>query len=454
MLNLFERFRQVRARTERLCESLLPEDHCIQSMPDVSPPKWHLAHTTWFFEEFCANAGLATPERFNPSFDFLFNSYYKTKGAHYERTQRGLLARPGVREIARYRSAVNERILKMLAVTGGEKRIEESTAVLSGQRAPDEHPSDFLTLIELGLHHEQQHQELLLTDIKHIFGTNPLHPVYLESTPPHPHAVATRVSRWVDFAGGKVEIGNAGPGFRFDNEGPRHTVWLEPFALAAQLVNQGEFLEFIAAGGYRQPALWLSDGWDWKEREQIEAPLYWQKTGTEWNVFTLHGLRALDPTAPVCHLSFYEADAFAKWRGARLPTEEEWEWACLGAGATDGTVEPSIYHPQPAAERAPLAPPTAVASARELQQLFGEVWQWTQSPYHPYPRFQPLVGTLGEYNGKFMCNQMVLRGSSRATPPGHSRPTYRNFFPPTARWQFSGLRLAQNRPGEMADGTY
>jgi ergothioneine biosynthesis protein EgtB len=383
-----EPYAQVRQRSLDLAAPLSAEDCCAQSMPDASPVKWHLAHTTWFFETFLLEAREAGFRPFHPAFRVLFNSYYNGVGAKHPRPQRGLLTRPSLDEVLDYRADVDARMARLLA-EGGD--------------------AGLATLVELGLQHEQQHQELILTDVKHLLAQNPLFPAY-RTAPPGPGAAVAPLA-WIGFDGGMADIGHAGPGFAFDNESPRHRQYLAPFELASRLVTNGEYLDFVEAGGYADPALWLSEGWDRVQAGELRHPLYWVRgEDGAWCEFTLHGLRPLDPAAPVTHVSLYEADAYAHWRGARLPTEGEWERAAAGAGLT---------------------------------QLFGECWQWTSSSYAPYPGFRPADGALGEYNGKFMVNQYVLRGSSCATPRGHARASYRNFFPAGARWQFTGIRLAR-----------
>lgn len=413
------RYAEVRAATRALAEPLEVEDYGLQSMPDASPTKWHLAHTTWFFEEFVLARQVPGYVPFHPRFGYLFNSYYQTVGSMHPRPQRGLLTRPTVAEVWRYREHVDLAMAELLArgVTG------EAAAV-----------------IEVGLQHEQQHQELVLTDLKHGLSCNPLQPVYREAAT-RTSAVEAAALEWIEHAGGLVELGHSGQGFGFDNEFPRHRAWLQPFALASRLVTCGEWLEFIADGGYRRSELWLSAGWEVAQRLGWRAPLYWSSdaeapagTGERWQIFTLAGTRAVDPAEPVCHVSLYEADAFARWRGARLPTEVEWEHACGRQPLAGNLAESGAFHPRPLA-------PTAAAGPH---QAFGDVWEWTGSAYSPYPGFRPWSGSLGEYNGKFMCNQLVLRGGSCATPASHVRASYRNFFPPEARWQFSGLRLARD----------
>jgi ergothioneine biosynthesis protein EgtB len=401
------RYRCVRARTEALCEPLTPEDMVVQSMPDASPTKWHLAHTTWFFETFLLARREAGFAPFRPDYGFLFNSYYDAVGPRHARPKRGLLTRPPVQEVLAYRREVDERVLAL--AEGGLDA--EAAAVL-----------------ELGLHHEQQHQELLLTDLEHAFSENPLRPAYAPPLPPSRRAAPQLA--WVEHDGGLREIGHGGAGFAFDNEGPRHRAWLEPFAIASRAVTCGEYLAFVEDGGYRRPELWLSDGLAAVARNGWEAPLYWKRDGDRWTTFTLHGPRPLEPAEPVAHVSFYEADAYARWAGARLPSEAEWEVAARGAVEDGAFADGGRFHP-------------AVAGARRPAQLLGDVWEWTGSAYAPYPGFRAAPGALGEYNGKFMVNQLVLRGGSCVTPAGHVRSTYRNFFYPEARWQFSGLRLCR-----------
>ena len=404
-----ERYLAVREQSLTLCEPLQPEDFVVQSMPDASPAKWHLAHTSWFFEEFVLAAADPGYKPFDPRFRFLFNSYYQSVGPMHERARRGLITRPGVDEVLRYRAEIDGRIVDAL----------ERGAI----------PAPLLKVLTLGLNHEQQHQELLLTDIKHLLYANPLRPAYTRHTAVRPYdSIALEFEH---FSGGLVEIGHAGRGFAFDNEMPRHRVYLTPFRLANRLVTNGEYSAFVEAGGYREPAHWLSDGWATVQREGWRAPLYWSEDCE--SEFTLGGERALSPHEPVVHLSFYEADAFARWAGARLPTEAEWEIAASGLPVRGNFVEQRNWHPLPAS-----------ASEGSLTQMFGDAWEWTQSSYSPYPGFEAAEGALGEYNGKFMVSQLVLRGGSCASPESHLRHSYRNFFYPGARWQFSGLRLAQD----------
>jgi ergothioneine biosynthesis protein EgtB len=409
---LLSRYRQVRAATARACAPLSAEDMVVQSMPDASPAKWHLAHTTWFFETFVlSHASQGGYESFGPDFNYLFNSYYEAVGARHPRAQRGLLTRPSVAEVQRYR-----------------EQVDRAMAALLPRLRPTD---DTCALVELGLNHEQQHLELLLTDIKHLFSQSPLRPCYCDL--PAPSAQAAAPLRWLGIDEGVYPIGHDGPGFHFDNEGPRHRVFLESFAICARPVTCGEYLSFMDDDGYGRPELWLSDGWSICKREQWRAPLYWERHGNCWNAFTLGGMRPVALNEPVVHLSFYEADAYARWAGCRLPTEAEWEVACAVSGiaaAGEGEYEPRRLQP--------------TQLANEGSGFFDDVWTWTQSAYSPYPGFRPATGAIGEYNGKFMCNQVVLRGGSCLTPRSHLRATYRNFFPPEARWQFTGLRLARS----------
>ena len=413
-----QRFAAIRKQTEALGARLTPEDQAIQSMPDASPTKWHLAHTTWFFETFILSRFDPAYRVFDPDFAYLFNSYYEAVGPRHPRPLRGVLSRPAVARLMEYRDHVGEAMLGL---------IERGEAAAWQQAAP---------LIELGLQHEQQHQELILMDIKHLFSLNPLLP---EFQPPRPRGWAARpavkLPDWVEFGGGTDEIGHAEPSFAFDNETPRHKVWLDPFRLAARPVSCGDYLGFIDDGGYRRAEFWLSDGWTTVRQQEWEAPAYWRRVDGSWSVFTLSGERPVQADEPVCHVSFYEADAFAKWAGKRLPTEAEWEIAARDAPLAGNLADKGLYHPC-ADDFADAVTP--------LRQLIGDVWEWTASPYTPYPRFRAATGAIGEYNGKFMSSQMVLRGGAAVTPEGHIRATYRNFFPPSARWAFSGLRLAED----------
>lgn len=418
-VELIDEYHRVRAFTRELIATLAAEDCIIQSMPDVSPTRWHLAHTTWFFETFVLTRD-PHYRAYDPRFAYLFNSYYNAIGEQFPRSKRGLLSRPTVQEVWRYREFVDVNMQQRL------------TSIWRDDRETRD-------LVQLGLQHEQQHQELMLTDIKHVFSCNPLEPVFRESiTNNDAEAVALVDSAWRAIEGGLIEIGHAGQDFAFDNESPRHRVFLEPFELQDRLVTSGEFMEFIDAGGYRRPEYWLSLGWQVAERERWEAPLYWTKRASQWHEFTLTGMRPVDRTAPVCHVSYFEADAFARWAGARLPTEAEWEHAA-GDDCQRGNFADSLL-----ARQAALHPSALSQTLSDGRQMYGDVWEWTSSSYAPYPRFRPSTGAIGEYNGKFMCNQYVLRGGSCATSSSHIRRTYRNFFPPECRWQFSGIRLCRD----------
>ncbi|WP_047197819.1 ergothioneine biosynthesis protein EgtB [Caldimonas brevitalea] len=422
-------FNDVRRQTDALIEGLSAEDCMLQSMPDASPVKWHIAHTTWFFETFVLERARADHRPFDPAFRQLFNSYYVGIGERHPRPERGLLSRPSLAQVLAYRRTVEQQVTALLQ---------------SGDATPD-----LLALVELGVHHEQQHQELILTDLKHHLSRNPLWPAYRPS-PARPAGLSSPGLQFVRFEGGMAEVGHRGRGFAFDNELPRHRCWLAPFEIASRLVTNGEYLAFIEDGGYARPELWLSEGWDLRSREGWQAPLYWQPSGATggdaWSVYTLAGLQRVDRHQPVCHVSYYEADAYARWARARLPTEAEWEIAAgtLGTAAGEtgrpgsarpagwgGLLEDGVFQPQVAAR------------GERLAQMFGDTWEWTQSAYLPYPGFKVAPGAVGEYNGKFMVNQMVLRGGSCATPATHLRASYRNFFPAAARWQFSGIRLAR-----------
>ena len=407
-VTIAKRFQRVRQQTQELCAGLGAEDLLVQSMPDASPGKWHLAHTSWFFEHFVLGRDPAYRPR-DTAWEYLFNSYYQSIGPMHARPQRGLLSRPSLDEVWTYRKYIDDAVGDLLAC--------------------DDDP-ELVALVELGLQHEQQHQELLLTDIKHAFWSNPLRPAY-RPTIAAASATTPLPLRFVDGREGVIEIGHRGEGFAFDNETPRHRTFLQPHALANRLVTNAEYLAFVHEGGYREPGLWLSDGWATVQREGWQHPLYWQADLA--SEFTLAGVRALDPQQPVCHLSYFEADAFARWAGARLPTEAEWESAAQGIAISGNLLDEQRFHP------------SASNGSDGLQQLYGDVWEWTASAYVSYPGFRPLPGSLGEYNGKFMCGQWVLRGGSCATPRDHIRASYRNFFPPHARWQFAGLRLGQDR---------
>jgi ergothioneine biosynthesis protein EgtB len=413
MDGLARRYQEIRRQTDLLADPLSAEDCQVQSMPDASPTKWHLAHTSWFFAKFVLDGAAL-----EPSFDYLFNSYYEAVGPRHPRAARGLLSRPSLDEVRRYRRRVDELVLAQI-----ERGVRD----------------DVRARIVLGLQHEQQHQELILTDIKHLLGRHPDAPAYRREPQPPPAArQGAPALEWIAHPGGVTEIGIAAPGangepFAFDNESPRHQVMLRPYALASRLITCGEYRAFMRDGGYRRPELWLSDGWAELVAEQRERPLYWRGDA----VFTLDGERAIADDEPVVHVSYYEADAYARWADARLPTEMEWEAAAAAAGGSPGDphgnlLETGALHPRP------------VAGGAGLRQLYGDVWEWTASAYAPYPGFRAAAGALGEYNGKFMCSQQVLRGGSCATPRSHIRASYRNFFPAGARWQFSGIRLARD----------
>jgi ergothioneine biosynthesis protein EgtB len=404
---LLTRYRNVRALTEKLCEPLSPEDTVVQSMTEASPIGWQLAHTSWFFEQFVLQSSIADYRPYHPRFGFLFNSYYETVGQRQARDRRGLLTRPGLDTIMRYRRHVDENVLRLF-----ESELPVRDVLL------------------LGTHHEQQHQELMLTDLKHLLSLNPLGPVYRERE--HVPSPAPGALEFQTFPEGVCQVGHRGAGFAFDNEGPRHKVFLHAFELAGRTVSVGEYLEFMEDDGYARPELWLSDGWTTAQRESWRAPLYWERHDKSWWAFTLAGLRPIDPHEPVCHVSFYEADAYARWAGARLPTEAEWEVGADQVPVAGNFVDDEILHP------------LGVAPTGGLQALFGDVWEWTQDAYSPYPGYSPQAGALGEYNGKFMSNQIVLRGGSCVSSRDHLRATYRNFFYPEARWQFSGIRLARD----------
>jgi ergothioneine biosynthesis protein EgtB len=404
------RYCDVRALTEAIAEPLSPEDQTAQSMPDVSPTKWHRAHVTWFFETFVLRAHQPGYRAFDPSFEYLFNSYYESVGPRHPRQSRGVVTRPGAAEIGAYRRHVDAGMVDLL----------------SGDVA-----AEALALVELGLQHEHQHQELMLMDVKHVLSANVTDPVYRASAASPGSSLPLT---WTDHEGGIVEVGHGGAEFAFDNEGPRHRVHLAPFSLASRAVTAGDVLEFIGDGGYERPDLWLSDGWATVRAESWTAPLYWRhEGGADWSLFTLGGRRDVDPSEPVCHVSYYEADAIARWAEARLPTEHEWEAAAAPLPVEGAFLDLDVLHPR-----------AAVAGAGPLQQVYGDVWEWTSSAYLPYPGFRAAPGAVGEYNGKFMVGQHVLRGGACVTPRGHVRATYRNFFPPSARWPFTGLRLARD----------
>lgn len=426
---LSSRYRSVRDQTMALAAPLSEADAQAQSMPDASPAKWHLAHTTWFFETFVLERFEPGFQPCNPAFRMLFNSYYQGVGQAWPRPQRGLITRPGLAQVKAYREQVDRRLSALLARGGVNTELAD--------------------LLTLGLQHEQQHQELLLTDLQHLLSCNPTDPVY--QPPPAvlrapPVCGTPSPLRWCRFEGGATEIGHPGEGFAFDNERPRHRTLLQPYALGSRLVTQGEWLAFMEDGAYTDPRWWMAAGWDWVSTQRICAPLYWQRSGdparpSGWTQFTLHGRQPIAPHAPVVHVSWFEADAYARWRGAqdgltlRLPTEAEWEHAAQSLGA-DWTANGNFL------DRGALHPMPAAHGGADLQQMGGDAWEWTASPYVPYPGFRPWAGAVGEYNGKFMVNQYVLRGGSCATPRDHVRTSYRNFFPTDARWQFMGVRLA------------
>jgi ergothioneine biosynthesis protein EgtB len=419
---LVAHYARVRAQTEALAAPLSAEDQTIQSMPDTSPTKWHRAHTTWFFETFLLAEFQTGYQPVDPDYAFLFNSYYEQAGPRHSRPHRGMITRPGIAAVADYRSAVDERMANLI------------------ETAPESQWPAIAERIILGLHHEMQHQELLVMDVKHVLSCNPTGPVYTEA-PPRAEG-ATVPESWVYHEGGLVEIGHRGNGFAFDNEGPHHQVFLRPFRLASRPETCGAWLEFIADGGYSRPELWLSEGWATVQAQGWEAPLYWEKNADgEWHRFTLHGWQPIDPRAPVNHVSYFEADAYARWTGYRLPSEAEWEVAVNGAPVAGQFLENGVTEPLPAFLESP--------AAHGLHQAWGSVWEWTQSPYSAYPGFRTPPGAIGEYNGKFMVNQMVSRGGCVWTAAEQMRPTYRNFFPAGTRWHCSGVRLAQDVDGPL-----
>ena len=409
---LKEKYQVVRQFFTALCNPLETEDYVIQSMPDVSPTRWHLAHTSWFFEAFVLQKAVRNYKSLHPQYNYLFNSYYVQIGERFTRASRGLLSRPTVNQVYEYRDYVDKNIVDFISY------------------CTDDQLKEFGPVIEIGINHEQQHQELMLTDIKHVFSMNPLHPVYSDQY--SPVVDHTPKMSFTNFDKGLYEIGHPGNDFGYDNEFPRHKIFLEAFGLADRLVTNREFIDFIDDGGYRKTELWLSDGFSTAEQNNWQAPLYWEKIDGEWWNFRLNGFHKVDLNEPVCHVSYYEADAFARWAGHRLPTEAEWETAAGNMPLKGNFVEEANFHPVP------------VARSGKLNQMYGDVWEWTMSPYVPYPGYKTLPGALGEYNGKFMSNQMVLRGGSCATSSSHIRKYYRNFFYPHSRWQFMGLRLAKD----------
>jgi len=414
--NLLNNFNKVRQFSEKLTSPLEIEDYVVQSMPDVSPTKWHLAHTSWFFEAFVLCEYDNNYESLHPQYNYLFNSYYVKVGERHCRPKRGLISRPTVKEVYKYRGYVNEKIDEFF------------------DNADDLNFQKYANVIEIGIHHEQQHQELMLTDIKHVLSENPLKPVYLEKTVKQLKGTLPKMN-WVPLSGGLFEIGHANSDFSYDNETPKHKCYINNCLLSSRLITNKEYTEFIEDGGYNRAELWLSDGWNTREAQDWQAPLYWEKQDGKWYNFTLSGFNEAEPNLPVTHISYYEADAYSTWADARLPTENEWEIASSDLGIKGNFVENENYHPVSI---------NGNSSKDSLLQMFGDVWEWTSSSYGPYPGYKALPGALGEYNGKFMSNQMILRGGSCATSRSHIRKTYRNFFPPDARWQFMGIRLARD----------
>lgn len=416
---LVERLFATREMSSTLAQPLSDEDMVVQVMDDASPAKWHLAHTTWFFESFILRDYLPGYKPFSDTFEFCFNSYYESKGKRQPRGHRGLMTRPSAQEVRDYRQHVDDALRRLI----DNALSDDATA------------STVSRLIELGINHEQQHQELLLTDILALFANQPLQPAY---RPVDKHDTATQAipheADWITFRGGTRQIGHSGPGFSYDNEGPRHHILVHAFKLARRCVTNGEWLAFMDDGGYRDPLVWLADGWKTVQDNQWNAPEYWEQKDGHWFQMTLAGLLPVEPAAPVSHVSYYEADAFARWAGKRLPTEFEWEIASDGVDTTGNTLGTGRLRPAPAQQNSDALP----------SQMFGDVWEWTQSAYQPYPGYRPPEGAVGEYNGKFMCSQQVLRGASCVTADGHSRATYRNFFYPHQRWQFTGARLAED----------
>jgi ergothioneine biosynthesis protein EgtB len=423
---LRDRFYQIRKFTDSLCAGLEPEDCVVQSMPDVSPTKWHLAHTTWFFETFILKQFVPGYRAEIPEYAYLFNSYYNAAGDMHRRDLRGLISRPTLSQALRYRASIDSHIDDLLS-------------------NPDESLLDEIEpIFVLGIHHEQQHQELLITDIKHVLAQNPLYPVFRagrDGALRRPDAAARRPYQFIDFEQTTAEIGHDGRGFAYDNEGPRHEALVLAFALASRPVTNGEYIAFIEDNGYSRPEFWLSLGWMTVNEQRWKAPLYWTKRDGAWWNFTLSGLRRVNESEPVTHISYFEADAYANWAGARLPTEFEWERAALSCPIEGNFVETELFHP--VAEASPVSADKS-GKGQPLHQMFGDVWEWTRSAYSPYPGYRAAPGALGEYNGKFMCNQYVLRGGSCATSRTHIRRTYRNFFQPEKRWQFTGIRLARD----------
>ncbi len=414
---LLEKYQEVRGFTEELCEPLENEDYVIQSMEDVSPTKWHIGHTSWFFETFVLSQEYPEYKPLNPKYGYIFNSYYVSAGQRHCRPKRGLLSRPTVKEVYDYRAHVDQHMLAFIEGMD-EKQLETWSPTL-----------------EIGFNHEQQHQELMLTDIKHNLSINPLRPAYHKSTYAQNSSHNAPPLEWVSFDEGVHPIGHDGSGFAFDNESQRHRTFVEPFALASRLVTNGEYLAFMNDSGYDRHDLWLSEGFGWVQKQEWQAPLYWEQIDGDWWVQTLYGLQKVNPNEPVCHVSYYEADAYARWAGVRLPTEFEWEIGSKDLPKQGNLADSRLFHPQPL---------NGNERVGGLSQMIGDVWEWTSSHYSPYPGYRAVEGALGEYNGKFMANQFVLRGGSCATSQSHIRPTYRNFFPADAGWQFTGIRLAQS----------
>lgn len=412
--NLIDRFRTIRNFSHQLADPLETEDFVVQAMENTSPIKWHLAHVSWFYETFVLEEAIPEYESLHPQYSYIFNSYYLQTGEPHSRSKRGLLSRPTVQQVFEYRQYVDNQILEFI------------------EQADDEQLAEFGPVIEIGNHHEQQHQELMITDLKYMFAQNPLYPRYKDLS--SPNGRTPDPLNWVAFEEGIYEIGNDGGEYTYDNEHPRHRVFLEPFELSDRLITNGEYMEFIEDGGYQRSPLWLDDGWATVNKRGWDSPLYWVKKEDEWHYYTLGGLRKINPHEPVTHISYFEADAFARWADARLPAEAEWEVAAGDKPCQGNFVEEGNFHPRPLQEK-----------SAGIKQMFGDVWEWTMSSYEPYPGYKPLPGALGEYNGKFMCSQYVLRGGSCATSETHIRNTYRNFFYPDARWQFNGIRLARTR---------
>lgn len=410
--HLLQRFKQIRQDSLDIVDPLEPEDFVIQVKTETSPTKWHLAHVSWFFETFVLEKAIEGYESMHPQYAYIFNSYYLQTGEPHARAKRGYLSRPTVEEVMEYREYVNREVIEFL------------------NNASEEELAEFGPVIEIGNNHEQQHQELMITDFKYMFGQNPLYPVYREQE--HPESKEPGQLKWVSFDEGIYQIGNNGGEFTYDNEHPQHREFLESFELADRLITNREYMEFMKEGGYERSALWLDDGWATVNEHNWDSPLYWCRRDDGWYHYTLSGLRKPDPNEPVTHISYYEADAFARWADARLPTEQEWEVAASDKPYDGNFVETENFHPRPLQN-----------NAEGLKQMYGDVWEWTKSAYDAYPGYEPLEGALGEYNGKFMCGQYVLRGGSCATSNTHIRKTYRNFFYPDARWQFNGIRLAR-----------